>query len=187
MFGLQLAQLLALVAFIALLLALVVFLRRAGQLLAVTRRRETFRRAVTDLVGRIGTSLDGLASRVDGVRRHTLDAAAIQDNLVAAAAAVSRYAAEASALQPTGAHVEIRTAILADLERAERAIQMVEHGCTILAGATRMGARELEAQTSIKRGYLNILHAREAIGRHGARALEVAPDEVPRLFQRRNA
>ena len=28
--------------------------------------------------------------------------------------------------------------------------------------------RELEAQTAIKRGYLNLLHAREAIARHAA-------------------
>ena len=41
---------------------------------------------------------------------------------------------------------------------------MVEHGATILA-PVRRGGRELEAQTSIKRGYLNLLHAREAIAR----------------------
>ena len=33
----------------------------------------------------------------------------------------------------------------------------------------RGGARELEAQTSIKRGYLNLLHAREAIAREASR------------------
>ena len=41
---------------------------------------------------------------------------------------------------------------------------MVEHGANILA-SVRGGARELEAQTSIKRGYLNLIHAREAIAR----------------------
>jgi len=46
---------------------------------------------------------------------------------------------------------------------------MVEHGATILA-SVRRGQRELEAQTSIKRGYLNLMHAREAIARHAARA-----------------
>ena len=39
---------------------------------------------------------------------------------------------------------------------------MVEHGATILASA-QPARREIEAQTSIKRGYLNVLHAREAI------------------------
>ena len=46
---------------------------------------------------------------------------------------------------------------------------MVEHGAAILA-QVRRGGRELEAQTSIKRGYLNLIHAREAIARHAARA-----------------
>ena len=46
---------------------------------------------------------------------------------------------------------------------------MVEHGAKILAQVRRRG-RELEAQTSIKRGYLNLLHAREAIVRHAAAA-----------------
>jgi hypothetical protein len=57
---------------------------------------------------------------------------------------------------------------------------MVEHGAKILAQARRRG-RELEAQTSVKRGYLNLVHAREAIVRHAAAAeeLDVAPVEEP--------
>ena len=39
---------------------------------------------------------------------------------------------------------------------------MIEHGRAIQASA-RSGGREIEAQTAIKRGYLNVLHAREAI------------------------
>jgi len=56
---------------------------------------------------------------------------------------------------------------------------MVEHGAKILAQARRRG-RELEAQTSVKRGYLNLVHAREAIVRHAAAAeeLEVPPVEA---------
>jgi hypothetical protein len=57
---------------------------------------------------------------------------------------------------------------------------MVDHGAKILAQARRRG-RELEAQTSIKRGYLNLVHAREAIVRHAAAAedLELPPLEEP--------
>ena len=36
----------------------------------------------------------------------------------------------------------------------------------------RRGPRELEAQTSIKRGYLNLIHAREAIARNAVLAQE---------------
>jgi hypothetical protein len=63
---------------------------------------------------------------------------------------------------------------------------MVEHGCGILASA-RVGGRELEAQTATKRGYLNVLHAREAIRRYGARAESLGSNAQPRLFERRNA
>jgi hypothetical protein len=56
---------------------------------------------------------------------------------------------------------------------------MVGHGSKILAQARRRG-RELEAQTSVKRGYLNLVHAREAIVRHAAAAeeLKVPPPET---------
>ena len=69
-------------------------------------------------------------------------------------------------------------------ERAERALAMVDHGAKILAQVRRRG-RELEAQTAIKRGYLNLIHAREAILRHAVAAEDLkqppidAPDQKP--------
>src|SRR4029078_12589292 len=77
-----------------------------------------------------------------------------------------------------GAHT-VRDAIVEDLERAGRALEMVGHGATILAQARRRG-RELEAQTSVKRGYLTPVPPREAIVRHAAAAeeLEVPPVEA---------
>jgi hypothetical protein len=41
----------------------------------------------------------------------------------------------------------------------------------------RRGPRELEAQTSIKRGYLNLIHAREAFAEHAllAQGFELEP------------
>jgi len=59
---------------------------------------------------------------------------------------------------------------------------MVEHGCDILTAA-RSEVRAPGAETSIKRGYLNLIHAREAILRHGARASELSVGEPWRLFQ----
>ena len=54
---------------------------------------------------------------------------------------------------------------------------MIEHGRSIQASA-RSGGREVEAQTSIKRGYLNVLHAREAINHQAelARVVGVRDD-----------
>ena len=68
----------------------------------------------------------------------------------------------------------IRDELIGDLERAERALAMVDHGARIMAQARRRG-REIEAQTSIKRGYLNLVHAREAIIRHAAAVEAVRP------------
>jgi hypothetical protein len=54
---------------------------------------------------------------------------------------------------------------------------MVDHGTSMMLMAGR-GPRELEAQTSIKRGYLNLIHAREAFARHALEAQDLETDEV---------
>ena len=56
---------------------------------------------------------------------------------------------------------------------------MVSHGCTLLASASGP-QRETEAQTAIKRGYLNALHAREAIARHAAELAASRPTQQRR-------
>ncbi len=52
--------------------------------------------------------------------------------------------------------------IAEELDRAGRAVETVRHGCVLL-GVEAGRPRELEGETSIKRGYLNLLHAREAL------------------------
>jgi hypothetical protein len=166
--------LLPLAAFVILAALFFLFLRRAGRLVAATRDVERFRRQVGDLASRIETSLGEVSDRVDAVRRGQLDAAAITDDLTASLDAVDRYSDEARGLKPPGDGGGIREGILGELERAKRALEMVEHGSTIQLSA-RAGARALEAQTAIKRGYLNVLHAREAIIRHAAEAADLTP------------
>jgi hypothetical protein len=168
------AIVLPLVAFVALATAFAVILRRAGRLLAATRDVERFRRQVGDLGQRIETSLAEISLRVDALRRGQLDARSLSDDLTASLEAVSLYAEEANALQPPLESTQIRTGLIDELDRAARAIGMIEHGCSIQISA-RAGARELEAQTAIKRGYLNVLHAREAIHRHRLEAANLTP------------
>ena len=183
----ELARILALLAFVALAIAVVIFARRLGRAVAETRSRQSFRRAAGDIVGRACTSLDGVATRIDAVRRQTLDAHLVTDNLEAASEAVRRYTEEAEALAvSTGEAREVRDGILTELQRADRALRLAEHGVTILTSAARLRGRELEAQTSIKRGYLGLLHAREALMRHGARAEELVNLAQPQWFARRN-
>jgi hypothetical protein len=177
---LELAVLLPVLAFLALAIGVGIILRRAGRIVARSREIENFRSAVRDLTTRIDRSLEGATGRIDAVRRGQLGADTIGPTIQAATDAVNRYAEEARALKGPKIAAEVRDAIVEDLERAERALAMVDHGAGILAQVRRRG-RELEAQTSIKRGYLNLIHAREAIVRHAATAeeLELPPLDAP--------
>ena len=170
------AIVLPLAAFLILVTLFLLFLRRAGRLVAATRDLERFRRQVGDLTSRIETSLGEVSGRVDAVRRGQLDASAIADDLSASLDGVDRYAEECRSLRPPGDGGTIRDGIIVELERVRRALEMVEHGCSIQASA-RAGSRGLEAQTAIKRGYLNVLHAREAITRHAAEAEALRPPD----------
>lgn len=167
-------------AFLALAIGVGIVLRRAGRLVARTREIEGFRSSVRDLTTRIDQSLEGAAGRIDAVRRGQLGADTIGPTIEAATDAVNRYTDEARGLKGPVSAADIRDAIVDDLERAARALGMVGHGAGILAQVRRRG-RELEAQTSIKRGYLNLIHAREAIVRHAAAAedLELPPLDAP--------
>jgi hypothetical protein len=173
------AVVLPLVAFLVLAVLFLLVLRRAGRLVAATRDVERFRRQVADLAGRAETSFGEVSGRVDAVRRGQLAAAYVAEDLAASLEAAERYAAEARNFHPPPGGQPIRDGIVAELERARRALEMIEHGCAIQASA-RAGARELEAQTAIKRGYLNVLHAREAIARHTLEAAALIPTDPAR-------
>jgi hypothetical protein len=148
-----LSLVLPIAGFIVLVVVFVVVLRRTGRIVGLTRESDRFRRSV------------GVIERIDAVRRHQVPPDSIGDNLSAARDAVERYEAEAAKLHGPVPADDVRAALLYELERAGRALEMVAHGCDLLA-TTRSGYRELEAQTAVKRGYLNALHAREAIARH---------------------
>lgn len=174
-----LAILLPLAAFIALASGLWVVFRRTDSIARRSRELASFKSSVEGLAGRIDTSLEGATSRIDAVRRQQVPADTIGPTIDAAADAVRRYLTEVRALHGPPPAIVIRDALVADLERAARALEMVDHGATILAQVRRRG-RELEAQTALKRGYLNLMHAREAIGRHAAEAadLEMLPEPI---------
>ena len=174
------------VAFFALLALFMMVLRRAGRFVASTRDTERFRRQVGDLAERAETSLAEISGRVDALRRGQLGADQIGDDLTASLDAVTRYATEARALRPPTEAVAIQADIVANLERSARALEMIEHGRAIQASA-RSGGREIEAQTAIKRGYLNVLHAREAIAHQAKVVSAMTAAEAARRFQRRNA
>ncbi len=147
--------LLPILAFIALVAGLVVVFRRTGHIAGRARETEGFRSAIRDLCARIEVSLAGATAKIDQVRHHELTPDAISDTLVAATDAVERYIEEAKTIKTPPTAMPIREDLVTGLERASRALATVEHGATIMV-SVRGGARELEAQTSIKRGYLNL-------------------------------
>jgi hypothetical protein len=177
---------LPLLAFFILLALFVLVLRRAGRFLAATRDVERFRRQVGDLATRVEISLAEICNRIDAVRRGQLSADLVGDDVTASMEAVGRYADEARSLRPPPDGRRIRDEIVGELERAGRALEMIEHGRVIQTSA-RSGGREIEAQTAIKRGYLNVLHAREAITHHAKEARALSATDASSRFQQGRA
>jgi len=174
----DIVNLLPIAAFIALAAGLAVVLRGTGRIVARTREVELFRVSVKDLAARVDASLAGAAGQIDAVRRRQVGPDTIVDTIDAAKDAVARYIEEAKAIRGPRKAQRIRADLVAELERSQRALEMVEHGTSIMVNVRR-GPRELEAQTSIKRGYLNLIHAREAFARNAALAQEFELDAKP--------
>ncbi len=175
---------LALFGLLAVALALV--LRRTGRVIADTRELEGFHRTVEDLALRVDVSLGGIVARIDAVRRHQLPPAGIADELAAALDAVERYQGEAAELAAPSAAAPLTAGILSELARAERALEMVDHGCRLMATSRGMG-RDVEGETAVKRGYLNLLHAREAVADYAVEIRETKGGLEPRWYSRRGS
>jgi hypothetical protein len=172
-----------LVIFVALAVVFAILMRRASRLLRLTREADLFRIGLTDLAGRVDRSLAGVVDLVDAVRRHQRDASTIAENLTAAMEAMALYGDEAAALGVPTTGPDRRPDLVHEIDRAGRALEMIAHGCELMAAAKRPNA-ELEAQTSIKRGYLNLIHAREAISRLASEAIALATPMARPLFRR---
>jgi hypothetical protein len=151
----------------ALAAAVLLTLRRSGTVAAATREVAASRRALRDFGARADAALAPILDRIDGVRRRLVEPSSVVEELHDARMRVEELAEEARALELVPAMRAARAAVVEDVERAARALDMIEHGCGLLGGGRARG-RELEAQTAIKRGYLNLLHAREALARHAA-------------------
>ena len=181
------AQVIALIGFLIVAITVALVALRTGSILSRTREAEGFRGDVGDLARRVETSLGDVSVVIDRVRRRDTEPETITTSLAAARDAVERYSEEARALGAPTVAIVHRDAIVHELERAGRALELVEHGC-ILYGTGRRIERGTEADTAVKRGYLNLIHARETIVEQAKAAMERAEDASPvRRFQRRDA
>jgi hypothetical protein len=184
--GITQAALLALPVAIAVAVAAagVILLRRTGVLAAESRQASAARNAVARLDARTEEVLGPLIAKIDQARRGQMAAEGLGEEIAATSEATAELIEAGRALEVPLALADVRAGMVAELERAGRALEMVEHGRSIMASARARG-RELEAQTAVKRGYLNLLHAREAVGRYAARAAAYrSPTEARRDARR---
>ena len=179
--------LIPLILFVAVALILGLALRRIGLLVAKTRETASFRESVEDLAGRVDTTLDDIIRRIDALRRQQIQADEIAGPLDRTLEALLKYSEEARQLGGPTVAAGPKAAFAAEIDRADRALQMVEHGAAIMSTVSSRH-RTGEAQTAIKRGYLNVVHAREALRRHAAEiATGKSIDETRWLTERSSA
>jgi len=179
----QLLALASLALFAALVVAFAVVLRRAARVVGEAREDDGFRTAAGARVGRATAALGDAAERIDRVRRRQDAPTELDDLLPELLERLAALRDETAALAAPATLEPLRARILEELDRAARSVEVVRHGCTLL-GVTAGRPRELEGETSITRGSLNLLHAREALVTLGV-DLEVGRLGATRWFSER--
>ena len=126
-----------------------------------TRELEQFQQAVDHLAASLASVAVPLVESLDTMRRHAGDPDAVRAGLGAARGRLAALVAESAALRaPAGLETRAAT-VTAELGRAARAVDVVSHGLDALVAGR--GDRNLEAETSLKRGTLNLRNASEAV------------------------
>jgi hypothetical protein len=147
------------------------------------RRGAQRERAAVDIAHRAVTSLSELCEIVDDLRRRKSGPESGASSLRASTDALRRYAEEAQAVDLGGGDGELGTGLVSEIARAQRAVALVEHGRQLMLDVTV--DRVSEGETSIKRGYLNLVHAREAIRARGEQLAREAAGDPGRWARRR--
>ena len=152
--------------------------RRMSTLTTRTRDLEDFQEAVDSIDRRFGAASQPLLRGLDEARRHAGDPAGLPEQVTEAQLVIDELAGETTALAAPEGLAPVVTAMTGDLERAGRAVMFVEHGLGMMTN-TSIG-RDLEAQTSLKRGALNLRHARDAFAERARNVADLRPaDMVP--------
>jgi hypothetical protein len=161
---------------IALLVLFVAVARRMAMLTARTRELERIQRSVESLDRRLGAAVDPLVGRLDGIRRHPGDVEGLARDLGPAQSMLRDLAVEARALQLPAALAAQGEVMAHETERAVRAADLVAHGLETMLAAR--GGFETGAQTSLKRGALNLRHAREVFGQAAREIATLQPADL---------
>ncbi len=143
-----------------------------------TRDLEDLQEAVDSIDRRFGAASQPLLRGLDAARRHAGDPAGLPGLVTEAQLVIDELTGETMALAAPEGLAPVVAAMTGDLERAGRAVMLVEHGLGMMTN-TSIG-RDLEAQTSLKRGALNLRHARDAFAERARRVAALRPaDMVP--------
>jgi hypothetical protein len=147
--------------FFGLGIALIVVVVRVLTISAgISRRARRANRALE--VGRLSDdALCHILAVADGLRYRKLDLEAASAPLRDGAEQLRGLARVAESFDRSVGRSHGPTSLAGEIQRAERAAELVEHGRALLSSGTREDSGE--GETSIKRGYLNLLHARDAI------------------------
>ncbi len=132
-------------------------------------------RIASDVAHRADGWIADAAGMIDAMRRRQVEPEEMASPLAAASAALGALASEVRAGLPRQPSPSM-TALVEELDRAQRALELVDYGRGLLASADRLG----EGETSIKRGYLNLLHARDAIRLRGVEIRAATPGSATR-------
>jgi hypothetical protein len=135
--------------------------RRMTRLAAIARGLAAYQSALTGIRDRVTAAVDPVLARIDELRRRSGDPGTVPALVAEAIGAVEAALADARAARPPAALSDRSATVIAELERMARALDLIEHAFTSLAGIR--GPRELEIQTTLKRGALNLRHARDAV------------------------
>lgn len=177
---------LPLALFLVLAALFLLILRRASLLVASTREHDRFTKAIGDLDRRLAATLDPVVAKIDLIRRHQVGPDELAEALSRALDELRRQSEDARALRAPAGLADVPSAFAREVERAERAVGLAEHGRSGLV-ANRGGPRELESQTSLKRAALNLRNARQAAATIALRVKNTLPPGVARARERRKA
>lgn len=147
--------------------------RRMSKLAARTRNLERIQAASDSINRRFAGVVDPLVRQLEACRRSGGDPEHCREDVTGAQAILAELLGEIGTLAVPAALTQTTVAMTSELRRAARAADLVDHGLTISANTSR--GRELEAQTSLKRGVLNLRHAREAFGRLAGQIAQLQP------------
>jgi hypothetical protein len=150
---------LPLALFVALAAAFLSVFRRAAALAADTRAAEQFRRRFADAAGSVAGALTEMAATLDAVRHGAADPAAAADASEAARRSVASVRDEVAAIGGRERDETAWAALRGAVGRADEALAAATAACRASASAPG----DADGQTAVKRAYLGVVHACDAV------------------------